>query len=375
MHRSDKEFPPPFSKVESARLARKLIAWFRRSRRDLPWRLDRDPYKIWVSEVMLQQTTVNQVVPYFARFLDAFPNLQQLANADEQSVLRHWEGLGYYRRARDLHRAAKIVASEHNGVIPTDPQLLGQLPGMGRYTCNAVLSQAFDVRLPIIETNSQRVLCRLFGQAQSPADSRIKKWLWAIAEHLLPKEHAGDFNQALMELGALVCKPSKPGCSACPVANQCSAFRAGLQDQIPAAPRPPRIVEVQEVAGVVYKGYRVLLVQRSAKGRWANMWEFPHGPVEIKDADDKSLVGLLADKCGLKGKVGQEIMILKHAVTRYRISMSCFEVKWLAGRFRSNYYQASQWLLPKEVANFPVSVPQRQLAKFLLAPSRQRSLF
>ncbi len=154
---------PAISKSEARRVARKLVAWFHRNRRDLPWRHDRDPYRIWVSEVMLQQTTVNQVVPYFHRFMLAFPGLNALAQADEQEVLRVWEGLGYYRRARDLHAAAEIVALKHGGIVPSDPEQLGELPGMGRYTRNAILSQAFDLRFPIVEANSQRVLCRLFG--------------------------------------------------------------------------------------------------------------------------------------------------------------------------------------------------------------------
>jgi A/G-specific adenine glycosylase len=374
MGHNGKEFQSPFSRATTARINAKLIKWFRRHGRDLPWRHDRDPYKIWVSEVMLQQTTVGQVIPYFLRFLESFPNLASLAEADEQTVLRHWEGLGYYRRARDLHATARALALSHGGSFPRDPQALRQLPGMGRYTSHAVLSQAFGLRLPIVEANSQRVLCRLFGQPGHPADSITKNWLWRAAEHLLPRRHVGDFNQALMELGALVCTPAKPCCGECPLANECVAFCKGLQNTIPPAPRPPRIETVQEVAGVVFKGSRILLVQRPSTGRWANMWEFPHEIFDSKPCE-QVLATLLRERCGLKGKIVEEIMLLKHAVTRFRISVTCFEVKWLSGRFRSDYYQAGKWLSPKELHHYPVSVPHRRLAKMLLSNSRQPNLF
>jgi A/G-specific adenine glycosylase len=374
MRQSAQAFQPPFSKSQKARITAKLIKWFQQHRRDLPWRQDRDPYRIWVSEVMLQQTTVGQVIPYFLRFLETFPNLATLAKANEETVLRHWEGLGYYRRARDLHATARLLELSHGGTFPRDPNALGELPGMGRYTRNAVLSQAFNMRLPIVETNSQRVLCRLFGQPGNPADSVTKKWLWNAADQLLPHNAVGDFNQALMELGALVCTPAKPRCSGCPLSNDCVAFGKGLQDAIPPAPRPPRIESVQEVAGVLVKGQRILLLKRPPTGRWANMWEFPHGPFDNTSCE-RALETLLRERCGLKGEILQEIMLLKHSVTRFRISVTCFLVKWLSGRFRSDYYQSAKWLLPRELQAYPVSVPQRRLAKMLLSKTRQPNLF
>src|SRR5437764_13384078 len=187
-------------------IRRRLLAWFDRHRRDLPWRRDRDPYRVWVSEVMLQQTTVAAVVPYFERFLAAFPTVAALAAADEQQVLKLWEGLGYYRRARHLHAAARLLADR--AALPDDPEVWADLPGVGRYILGAVLSQAFDRKLPIVEANSLRVLARLFGYRGDPREGVGKKWVWAAAEAVLPAKRAGDFNQALMELGALICTPA-----------------------------------------------------------------------------------------------------------------------------------------------------------------------
>src|SRR5579885_341778 len=241
-------------KTRNSRLRRRLLAWFDAARRDLPWRRDRDPYRIWVSEVMLQQTTVAAVVPYFERFLRAFPTLADLAAAEEQDVLRLWEGLGYYRRARDLHRAARVLVAQHEGRIPDDPAVLATLPGLGRYTCNAVLSQAFDRRLPILEANTQRVLSRLFGRTEDPRQPAARRWLWQAAEKILPNRDVGTFNQALMELGALVCTPAAPRCTQCPLAARCLARRLGNQSSIPARTPSPEILPVQETAVVVRRG-------------------------------------------------------------------------------------------------------------------------
>src|SRR5262245_7752921 len=197
--------------------APRLLRWFRTHHRDLPWRRDRDPYRIWVSEVMLHQTLVATVVPYFERFLARFPTLADLAAADEQDVLRLWEGLGYYRRARHLLQAARLLHDRHGGICPADPEAWEGLPGLGEYTRNAILSQAFDLRLPILEANSARVLSRLVGQEDDPRKGPARKALWQVAEALLPRDQVGDFNQALMELGALVCTPERPACAECPL--------------------------------------------------------------------------------------------------------------------------------------------------------------
>jgi len=356
-------------------IARRLLGWFAESQRRLPWRRDRDPYRIWVSEVMLQQTQVATVAPYFERFVQAFPTLSALAAADEQEVLRLWEGLGYYRRARDLHKAARQLVAVHGGAFPNDPVRLRGVPGMGRYTVNAVLSQAFDRRLPILEANSQRVLCRLFGRAEDPRRAPLKGWLWKAAEAVLPRKRAGQFNQAMMELGALVCTPSAPRCGECPLRTKCQARRLGLQESIPYRPAAPQTVAVQEAAVVLRQGPRVLLVQRPDSSRWARMWEFPHGELAEGETHEQAAVRLLRDLTGFAGRLGPELSTIRHGVTRFAITLVCFEATCLGGEFRSAFYQQARWLKPAELSAHPVSSPQRRLARLLAEPGRQQRLF
>jgi A/G-specific adenine glycosylase len=368
---------PSAASLETAdrrRVARQLLAWFARKGRDLPWRRNRDPYAIWVSEVMLQQTQVATVIPYFERFLHAFPTLRDLAAADEQKVLKLWEGLGYYRRARDLHRAARLLASSHDGQIPDDADVFRALPGVGRYTAGAVLSQAFDRRLPILEANSRRVLCRLFGLRQDPRSGQAQRRLWQAAEDLLPEREAGQFNQALMEVGALVCTPRSPDCAACPLRRFCAARALSLQEEIPAKAAPPPTVDVREAAVVVRRGPKVLLVQRPSPGRWAGMWEFPHGPLQDGEAHEQAAARLLRELTGLEADLGDELLTLKHGVTRFRITLVCFEAAHRRGAFRPGFYLRGEWVRPEQLASYPVSAPQRRLAKSLLAP-RQPQLF
>jgi A/G-specific adenine glycosylase len=324
---------------------------------------------------MLQQTQVATVVPFFARFLEAFPRLTDLAAADEQEVLRLWEGLGYYRRARDLHRSAQRIVAEYGGRIPEQPTILATLPGIGRYTVGAILSQAFDRRLPILEANSQRVICRLFGQRGDPRRGPARRWLWKMAETLLPARRVGAFNQALMELGALVCTPAKPRCGECPVRRLCTARSLGIQEEIPdrAVARDP--VTIQEAAVVVYQGRRVLFVQRPPQGRWAGLWEFPHVPLKEGESHEQAAVRLLRQLTSVQAEIGQELITLRHNVTHHRITLVCFRGQYQAGTFQSDFYCRGRWVRPGELSTYPVSAPQRRLAQLLTRPDRQLSLF
>ena len=359
---------------EQAWFRRRLQAWFHLHQRPLPWRKNRDPYRIWISEIMLQQTQVATVIPYFQRFLKFFPTIRALALASEHDVLRLWEGLGYYRRARDLRRAARQLVADHDGQFPRDPEVLAALPGFGRYTVGAVLSQAFDCRLPIVETNSMRVLCRWFGLKGEPRSGLNRRKVWRLAEGLLPSRRVGEFNQALMELGALVCSPLAPRCRDCPLAKHCRARRLGLQERIPPRPATVAIQEIEEFAMVVYRGKKVLLVQRPADGRWANMWEFPHAPLAQGESATAAGKRMLVERTGIRVTPGKEILTLRHGITRYRITMVCLAARYKSGRFSSHVYQQGKWVTLEELVNYPVSAPQRRLARALTKDERKQEI-
>ncbi len=372
--------PEGWSGRTLAGLRTKLLNWFDKHQRDLPWRRaadgTRDAYRVWVSEVMLQQTTVAAVVPYFDRFVAALPDVRALAAADEQRVLKLWEGLGYYRRARHLHAAAKALVAGHGGELPDSPEVWAALPGVGRYILGAVLSQAFDRPLPIVEANSLRVLARLFGYRGDPREGEGKAWVWAAAEAVLPAKRAGDFNQSLMELGALVCTPSSPACDECPVAANCEAKRLGLQDAIPPKKKPPAITEVAEVGVVIRDGDKVLLCQRPADaGRWQNMWEVPHAPRTAGEEIGAAAVRVAKELTGFAVEPGAEVMTVKHGVTRYAITLVCVEAALAGGAFERGAYSAAKWVLPAELTDYPVSAPQRKLMTALADPNRQPRLF
>jgi A/G-specific adenine glycosylase len=343
---------------------RRLRAWYGANARDLPWRRNRDPYAIWLSEVMLQQTQVGAVKSYFDRFLRALPSLEALARADEHEVLRLWEGLGYYRRARQLHQAARIIAAEHGGRFPQDPQVLGRLPGIGRYTAGAILSIAFDQRRPILEANTVRLFSRLVAYAGDPASAAGRRLLWAMAEAVLPPRQPGRFNQALMELGSEVCQGRTPRCDACPVKMLCRARAQGVQEQLPR-PKPKRAKEeVHEAAALVRRGGRVLVVQWPEGRRWAGLWDFPRfavqgeHPLEIH----RELVESVRQLTGIVIRPGAHLKTIRHGVTRFHITLDCYEAEYVSDAKGQPASLPVKWLWPKQLEGYPLSSTGRKLA-------------
>jgi len=273
--------PAAAEPAKPAAIAPRLLAWYRRTRRDLPWRANRDPYRVWVSEIMLQQTQVERVKDYFQRFLARFPTVESLARAPEREVLRLWEGLGYYRRARQLHAAAKQIVADHDGRFPRDVATLRQLPGVGRYTAGAIASIAFGAREPILEANSRRVFARLVAHDQ-PVGGTGDEPLWEVAASLVPAADPGGFNQAIMDLGAVVCTPTQPLCDRCPLAGSCAARATGRVAEIPRTPPRRAPQTVRETALVVCYGDRVLVERRAAGSWWEGLWDFPMADVAAK---------------------------------------------------------------------------------------------
>ncbi|MFM7243952.1 MAG: A/G-specific adenine glycosylase [Planctomycetaceae bacterium] len=334
-------------------MRRRLARWYARAKRDLPWRRTRDPYAIWVSEVMLQQTQVERVKEYFARFMRRFPAVGDLARAGEAEVLRHWEGLGYYRRARQLHAAAKAVVAEHGGEFPASLDGLRSLPGIGRYTAGAIASIAFDLPAAIVEANSRRVLARLAGHT-TPVGGAGDEPIWTIAEALVPRRGAGGFNQALMDLGAMICTPTQPLCSRCPLAVDCAAHADGLEETIPVMAAPRATKEIRETAVVSRHGDRVLVVRRGPGEWWEGLWDFPREPRL------------------LQGGAGEPIGLVRYGVTHHRIE--CTVVERTVTR-ASTPPASGRWVPVAELAALPMTAPGRRIAALVAdgpAPSGDR---
>ena len=348
-------------------LRRRLLSWYAKHQRDLPWRRSKNAYRVWVSEVMLQQTQVATVKDYFRRFVKAFPTVKKLAAADEQEVLRLWEGLGYYRRARQLHAAAQAIVDDHNGRFPRDVETLQTLPGIGRYTAGAIVSIAFDQPAPILEANTIRLLSRLIAYREDPTKSAGQRLLWQTAEQLLPTKDVAQFNQALMELGSLVCTPVAPSCGQCPVAQQCAAYDLGLEGEIPISKRKLKFVDVHEAAVVVRKQSRILIRQCAAGERWAGLWDFPRfaiensGPLFVQD----ELAEKVCRQTGIQVKGASHLQTLKHGVTRYRITLDCYQAEYVAGRIHNTAEQKVRWIATRELAELPLSTTGRKLANLI----------
>jgi A/G-specific adenine glycosylase len=299
-----------------------MLRHYDRWHRDLPFRRTHDPYRIWVSEIMLQQTQVATVISYYRRFLKAFPTVRRLARAPLGRVLKLWEGLGYYSRARNLHAAAKTVAREHGGRLPRDREALLALPGIGRYTAGAIGSIAFGRPEPVVDGNIVRILSRLCAIGGDPKSAAAKERFWSIASALVPKRRPGDFNQAMMELGALICTPRAPECGRCPIRKWCRAFRLGRPEDFPVRPPAKAVPHRRGVAALVEKAGRVLVVQRPAEGLLGGLWELPW--VERWRGEPVSAAARRAarERAGIDVAPGAALPPVDHAFSHFRLTLT-----------------------------------------------------
>ena len=336
-------------------LRRRLLDWYGRAARDLPWRRTRDPYRIWVSEVMLQQTTVRAVVPYYERFLTLYPTIAALAAAPEEDVLAAWSGLGYYHRARNLMRGARHVITHHEGRFPTTLESALAVPGVGLYTASAILSIAHGTPLPVVDGNVRRVLARLFAlrgpEWQKDAPYYIR------AEELLDASAPGDWNQAVMELGATICLPRKPACPACPLRTTCRAFAEGLQDELPEKRARRAPVDVTVAAAILEKEGRFLLVRRREGRLMGRMWEVPQTSLEGRGLPD--LVPQMLERHGLHVVPGPLVSCGRHAITYRRIRIEAYQAR-LRGRAPVDA-ERFRWVSPGELGSLPISSLTRKV--------------
>ena len=339
----------------------KLLQWFKKNKRDLPWRKNRDPYAIWVSEIMLQQTQVPTVIPYYIKFLKTFPTVHHLAKASLSKVLKVWEGLGYYARARNLHQASKIISNHFNGKIPDNLKDLLSLPGVGRYTAGAILSIAFNQEVPILDGNVKRVLSRLFAVSGHP--KKTEEFLWPLSESLIPKGSPGAFNQALMDLGSMTCTPKNPDCLSCPLKNLCQGYLSGKPESYPLRSVKKKVPHIEAIAAVIQKHGKVLLRQRPPKGLLGGLWEFPNWKIEEKRRLRLRLRlrlrNYIKKEMGMNIKVKESIGTFHQTYSHFKLTLYVFYCQAINGKGRIG------WVPIQKLHLLPMSRIHRRIAQIL----------
>lgn len=341
-----------------------LLSWYAKNRRRLPWRDDPAPYRVWIAEIMLQQTRVDTVLPYYERWMARFPNVDALAGADLQEVLACWEGLGYYSRARNLHRAARIIRDELGGELPDTVLGLRRLPGIGPYTAGAIASIAFNRDAPLVDGNVRRVLARVHN-LEIPADSTEgRRRLWEFAAAALPPGRAGDHNQALMELGALICTPRDPACPVCPLAGDCEAHRLGVERSRPVLSVKAAVPAYTVAAAVIRQNGAVLITQRPEDGLLGGLWEFPGGKVEPGEDLFACLHREIAEELGLKIEIDRPIGTYRHAYTHFKVTLYAFECRLdgVGQVLVEKGVAAHRWVAPDDLDTFPMGKIDRSIA-------------
>lgn len=345
--------------------ARKLLAWYEKNKRDLPWRRTHSPYRIWLSEILLQQTRVEAVIPYYEKFLARFPDVFALANAPLDDVLKTWEGAGYYARARNLHKASKVVADELGGKFPRTVEGLLQLPGIGRYTAGAIASIAFKQNVPVVDGNVIRVLCRYVGIREDPKASATQQHLWKTATAFVPDGQAGEFNQALMELGATICLPKNPRCLLCPVQKDCFARQNGLQNDLPVKRAKKELPHKVIAAGIIWKNGKLLIQQRLSEGLLGGLWEFPGGKVEAGESLQECVAREVREELGIAVRVGAELIAVDHAYSHFSITLHAFQCEFVSGRVKMVSAQKWKWVKPEELDNYAFPAANKKIIQAL----------
>jgi A/G-specific adenine glycosylase len=351
----------------NSHFSRLLLDWYAHNARQLPWRGRSDPYAIWVSEIMLQQTRVETVTSYYKRWMDRFPSIQALADADLHEVFQVWEGLGYYSRARNLHRAARMLVDEHGGLLPKDVQSLVRLPGIGRYTAGAIASIAFGLDEPVLDGNVRRVMARVYNVCDPLRSVEGERKLWHYAAEHLPPGESGAYNQALMDLGATICTPKLPDCVHCPVREVCQAFALGLQDQLPVIAPKATIPHHTVTAGVIRKGDLILITQRPLGGLLGGLWEFPGGKLLPGEQLSTCLQREIQEELGVETVVGRPMGVYHHAYTHFRITLHAFACE-LQNSTEPRALQANdlKWVEVSRLSEYPMGKIDRRIATTIL---------
>jgi A/G-specific adenine glycosylase len=343
-----------------AAIRRTLLRWFSREARDLPWRRTRDPYRIWLAEIMLQQTRVETVIPYYERLLKAFPTVRHLAAAGQDQVLKQWEGLGYYGRARNLHKAARTIVADRAGALPRTAEQWRQLPGVGPYTAGAIASIASDLAEPAVDGNVLRVLSRVFAIDDRIDEPATRRRITAIAAGLLPPGRAGAFNQALMDLGARICLPRRPACAACPVARYCDALRQGRQHELPVRRPGKAIPHHTIVVAAIRRRGRYLIGKRPTDGLLGGLWEFPGGKIEPGETHAQALAREVREETGLTIRVGRRIAVVDHAYSHFSVTLHVYDCRLVSGRPTARFHTELKWVSRDQLDQYALPAANRR---------------
>lgn len=353
-------------------LAERLLDWYKQNARELPWRGHPDPYAVWVSEIMLQQTRVDTVIPYYVRWMERFPTIHELAEASQQAILSAWEGLGYYRRAHNLQRAAQTLVRHTGGELPRDIKSLQALPGIGRYTAGAIASMAFGQDEPALDGNIRRILARVFNvsePARSPAGENL---LWSLARENLPPGQAGAYNQALMDLGTLICTPRNPDCLNCPLNTLCDAYDLGIQSERPVLAARPETPHYTVTAAVIERDGTFLLAQRPPDGLLGGLWEFPGGKILPGENLESCLRREIWEELGVEIQVKEPLGKYRHAYTHFKVTLHAYQCS-LANEAEPQPNQASslRWVRLAELQAYPMGKLDRRIASQLIQTAQQ----
>ncbi len=352
MTQSRSKSTPP-KQATSPDWPQRLVDWYQANKRDLPWRHTRDPYAILVSEIMLQQTRVDTVIPYYHRFLEQFPSLNDLAKASEQTVLKCWQGLGYYRRARNLHALAKQVQKNHQSSLPDTHDALRQLPGLGAYTSAAVASLAFGLAHPVIDGNVIRVFSRFWRLEHDAASSAMKRTLGKALAEAIQNQMPGDFNQAMMELGALICTPTAPMCSTCPLNGECEAYKHGDMLRFPIKKEKVPIPHLTIAVGIVFRKNKILVARRSSEQMLGGLWEFPGGKVEPGESLPETVQREVLEETGVEVSVNDALVTVKHTYSHFKITLTAFLCRALRGHAQARQSAEVRWVKPEILDALP----------------------
>lgn len=366
LHPNNKHARPPVSPDAPLPLngiSKTLVTWFQATQRDLPWRRDYSPYAVWISEIMLQQTTVKTVLPYYVRWMERFPHVAAVAEAPTDDLHKAWEGLGYYARVRHIQATARLLVRDLGGVFPKVQKELLKLPGIGLYTAGAILSLAFNEPVPAVDGNVERVVSRLFDISVPVKKKAGRDLIHTTVRELIPPGQARLFNQGLMELGALICLPKTPDCPRCPVRDCCLSRRAGTISErpLPVARRKP--VPLQVAVGVLVHEGKILIQKRPPAGLMANLWEFPGGKVEPGETPEEALVREFMEELGVAVKNLQKITVIRHSYTTFRVVLHAFRCRLeeLDQQIVPRVAVEARWATREELDHFAFPAANRKL--------------